>query len=63
MKLETQEDAVASSFMQAQMWSITNGVPVHMGEFGAYEPRDIDSRERWTTTVRSCADSRVRSLS
>ena len=55
--LETQEDAVASSFMAAQMWSITNGVPVHLGEFGAYEPGDIDSRERWTTAVRTWSET------
>lgn len=26
-----------------------NNVPIHMGEFGAYEKADMDSRVRWTT--------------
>lgn len=55
--LESEEDAVANAFMQAQMWSIVNGIPVHMGEFGAYNPADIDSRERWTTAVRVWAET------
>ncbi len=55
--LESEEDAIANSFMQAQMWSIVNGVPVHLGEFGAYNPADIDSRERWTTAVRSWSET------
>ena len=56
--IETEEEAIANAFMQAQMWSIVNGgIPVHLGEFGAYNPADIDSRVRWTTAVRSWSEA------
>ncbi|WP_157665242.1 cellulase family glycosylhydrolase [Mariniblastus fucicola] len=55
--LASEEDAIANAFLQAQIWSITHGVPIHLGEFGAYNPADIDSRVRWTTAVRDWSET------
>ncbi|HEY8513857.1 MAG TPA: cellulase family glycosylhydrolase [Cyclobacteriaceae bacterium] len=46
---EADRQTVASEFAYALEFSETNHVPIHVGEFGAYNKADIDSRERWTT--------------
>lgn len=48
---DTQADreSVASEFSYALQFSETNGIPIHVGEFGAYSKADMDSRKRWTT--------------
>jgi hypothetical protein len=55
--IETEEEAVNNSFAFAALWSQTFNIPIHLGEFGAYEPGDINSRVRWTTTVREAAEA------
>lgn len=55
--LQTEEEAINSSFAFAALWSQTFGIPIHLGEFGAYEPGDLPSRVRWTTTVREAAEA------
>jgi hypothetical protein len=46
---EADREAVASDFNYALEYSETNQIPLHVGEFGAYEKADLDSRTRWTT--------------
>jgi aryl-phospho-beta-D-glucosidase BglC (GH1 family) len=46
---EADREAVASDFASALQYSETNHIPLHVGEFGAYEEADLDSRTRWTT--------------
>ena len=46
---EADREAVASDFAYALQYSETNKIPLHVGEFGAYEEADLDSRSRWTT--------------
>jgi hypothetical protein len=46
---EADREAVTSDFAFALEYSETNSIPLHVGEFGAYEEADLDSRSRWTT--------------
>lgn len=43
---------------EAEVWSNTSGIPVLMGEFGAYEEADMESRVRYTRFVREEAERR-----
>lgn len=49
MDTEADRQTVESEFSYALQFSQTNHVPIHVGEFGAYNKADIESRERWTT--------------
>ncbi len=42
---------VRKMFEQAAAWAKAHGRPVFLGEFGAYEGADMDSRVRWTRFV------------
>lgn len=46
---ETQ--AIANDFAGTATFSSENNVPVHVGEFGAYEVADMESRRKWTACV------------
>jgi endoglucanase len=46
------------AFDHALAWSEARGVPLWLGEFGAYSTADMDSRVRWTATVREAAEAR-----
>jgi len=46
---EADRESVISDFAYALQYSETNHIPLHVGEFGAYEEADLDSRSRWTT--------------
>jgi len=35
-------------FARAQQWAVAHDRPVHLGEFGAYDKADMDSRARYT---------------
>ncbi|MEO3753286.1 glycoside hydrolase family 5 protein [Streptomyces sp. B6B3] len=48
--------AVADDLALAAAWAADHGVPMFVGEFGAYERADPDSRARWTAWVRECAE-------
>ena len=50
--------AVRADFDKAAAWSKENGRPVYLGEFGAYEKADMESRARWTRFVRQTARER-----
>ncbi len=51
-------DLIVSAFDMVQEWSEAHGVPVWLGEFGAYSTADMASRARWTATVRREAEAR-----
>src|SRR5688572_4825517 len=46
---EADRETVVSEFSYALEFSETNHIPIHVGEFGAYNKADMASRERWTT--------------
>ena len=46
---EADRETVASEFAYALQFSDSLHIPLHVGEFGAYEKADLDSRVRWTT--------------
>ena len=50
-------DNVAAAMKTVAAWGRSNKMPLYLGEFGAYEPADMESRVRWTTAVRQLADS------
>lgn len=43
--------ALVNDFRAAAAWANQNYRPLHLGEFGAYEAADLDSRVRWTAAV------------
>ncbi len=55
----TDEDkqAVVADFQEGQAWADANNRPILLGEFGAYERADIDSRIRYTSFVARTAES------
>jgi endoglucanase len=54
-----QEQAdVRDDLDEAVAWATTNGRELLMGEFGAYEAADMDSRVRWTDFVAREAEQR-----
>jgi len=48
---------LTSTLEHAAQWSEKNGVPVLLGEFGAYSRADMESRLRWTQAVRETVES------
>jgi endoglucanase len=42
----------------ATKWAKKNDRPLYLGEFGAYSKADMESRARWTETVRQQAEAR-----
>ncbi len=53
---ETDQNAVADDLATAAAWAEARSIPLFVGEFGAYERADMDSRARWTACVRECAE-------
>jgi endoglucanase len=51
-------EAIARAFDDVADWSERRGVPLWLGEFGAYSTADMDSRVRWTETIRREAETR-----
>jgi endoglucanase len=45
---ESEMKAVNNDFEIAQQWSLKYNRPLTLGEFGAYEKADMDSRVKWT---------------
>jgi hypothetical protein len=43
-------------FRYVKSWSETTGLPVLLGEFGAYSKADMESRVRWTNYMRGLAE-------
>ncbi len=46
---------LSADFDQAAKWANEQNRPMYLGEFGAYEKADMDSRVRWTRAVRAQA--------
>jgi endoglucanase len=46
-----EERAIRGDFAAAADWGRRNNRPIFLGEFGAYERADMDSRARWTAFV------------
>ena len=54
----TQRQAIVTALETARQWSVANGYPLFLGEFGAYEAADLKSRETYTRIVRDEAERR-----
>jgi endoglucanase len=50
--------ALSNDFDKASVWSARTHRPVYLGEFGASEPGDMESRVSWTRAVVHQAESR-----
>jgi endoglucanase len=46
-----EKDFIAKNLAQAADWGKAHNRPIFLGEFGAYNKGDFDSRVRWTTEV------------
>jgi endoglucanase len=46
---EVDRETIINEFAYTKQFAQEHGVPVNVGEFGAYSTADIDSRARWTT--------------
>jgi aryl-phospho-beta-D-glucosidase BglC (GH1 family)/S-formylglutathione hydrolase FrmB len=55
---EAEVAAIRRAFDVAAAWAKQRNRPVFLGEFGAYERADMESRERWTRTVAREAQAR-----
>ncbi len=55
---EEEKQAVRDDFDIASQWAEENNRPLTLGEFGAYDKGDIDSRVAWTDFVAREAESR-----
>jgi endoglucanase len=53
---DEEKAAVRADFQKAKDWSMANNRPILLGEFGAYERADIDSRVRYTSFVARTAE-------
>ena len=60
---EQEQAALQKELDQAATWGKTNGRPIYLGEFGAYQAAPLDSRIRWTTAVAKAATARQMSWS
>jgi endoglucanase len=47
---------IRSDFEHAQQWSLARDRPIFLGEFGAYDKGDMDSRARYTAAVARTAE-------
>ena len=48
---EAEQTAIRKSFEKAAAWAKKHERPVFLGEFGAYQAADMESRARWTRFV------------
>jgi endoglucanase len=55
---DRQANEVILAMDSATAWAERNNRPLYMGEFGAYNKADIDSRVRWTATLAQSASER-----
>jgi endoglucanase len=54
---DAEKKAVATDFAKVQKWSEAQKRPILLGEFGAYDRGDIDSRVKYTAFVARTAES------
>jgi len=55
---EAEKNAVDTDFDDVQEWAKAHGRPILLGEFGAYDKADMDSRVRYISYVARAAESR-----
>jgi endoglucanase len=55
---DVQRKQIVNVFNAGEKWSVANGYPLHLGEFGAYNKADMASREAYTRIVRDEAEKR-----
>jgi endoglucanase len=53
---DAQKAELTKSLEVAHQWSLQNGYPIHLGEFGSYQVGDMDSRAAYTRFARSEAE-------
>jgi endoglucanase len=53
---DAETTAVRKSFTRAADWAKKHKVPIFLGEFGAYQEADMESRARWTRCIVSEAE-------
>jgi endoglucanase len=53
---DAEKAAVRKSLEKAAAWAKERGLPVYLGEFGAYQAADMESRARWTRFVAATAE-------
>lgn len=53
-----QRKELSDALEAARQWSRQHGYPLHLGEFGAYQAADMNSREAYTRMVRDEAERR-----
>lgn len=53
-----QQRAITRDLDRAAAWAAAHGVPIFLGEFGAYGRADMESRVRWTRFVARQAEAR-----
>ncbi|WP_164541660.1 glycoside hydrolase family 5 protein [Fervidobacterium sp. 2310opik-2] len=49
-------EQIRNHFKYVSEWAKKNNVPIFLGEFGAYSKADMESRVKWTKTVRRIAE-------
>jgi endoglucanase len=54
---DVEKQAVVDDFARVQAWSKANNRPILLGEFGAYDKGDMDSRMKYTSVVARTAES------
>ncbi len=55
---EAERQRIERDFDTVQAWAKEQNRPIYLGEFGAYEKGDMDSRARWTAFVARQAEKR-----
>ncbi len=53
---DADQAAITQDLSDAANWACDRGLPLLIGEFGAYEQADLESRRLWTSFVRSEAE-------
>jgi endoglucanase len=48
---EAEVAAITKEFDATAKWAQENNRPIYLGEFGAYEKADLESRQLWTATI------------
>jgi endoglucanase len=54
---DAEKQAVVNDFAPVQAWSKANHRPILLGEFGAYDKGEMDSRARYTSVIARTAES------
>ena len=55
---KAEADAIRKAFAKAAAWGKSHERPIFLGEFGAYQEGDMNSRARWTSFVAREAERR-----